>query len=561
LVHQSAKDYLLNNEADIKTKFHVRDLQSMHEKTATRLMEEIENGCVEDAGDYPHWPLSWRLEWPLGLYAVRNWDYHFLQVSDYEAFMQSHEDFFSERSALREKWYVCRDGVHHDNDPSLLGIACEFGWEGPTRRLLQLRTEQFGSREVEDYVNQCFGFVRSTPLEVALEIGPLSMVKLLLEYGADPARSQSSFYHFCTRLDDPTMFTQIVASGGARELLEAEGAEVLSIAAAHRNANICRLLIETYGVPVDVESGSQGGTALLTALTFGNMELAHMFVNEWHASTDDHFQLLGSIIGQFVLSGCVAHPAFRNLHHIIEQWGVNVNASDPISGEGLVHQRTKVQEYLVSALSPEDLEFLVLLGLDLAAQDHRGNTVLHTMHDLPDRVNLDRTVDMDVLRLLLQYECLNVDAVNFDGQTALNLLVSSLSTNKNAHGELEIHSQGSWQMAKNLLDLGADRNLKNKKGKSALDLAYEGVESERESDSSSGSTNPLSLSLTSGEMRYKCRMEMRYKYRMELFDVLSTYKTVPLLSPTSQKVEAETANFQHEESNIQTLDVGAIRSG
>ncbi|KAK7216164.1 hypothetical protein V2G26_004167 [Clonostachys chloroleuca] len=366
LVHQSVKDYLLNNQADTRMKFHVRDPRRMHEEIATRLMEEIRNGCVEDAEKYWRWSLSRRLAWPFGIYSIRNWDYHFLQVSDYRAFAQLHGDFFRDRSALRAKWYVCRR-YYRKHRTSLLAVACEFDWEGPARRLLQLRTEQFGSREVEVYVNEYFEDEDSAVMNVACHFGHLNMVTLLLEYGANP--NWPALTEYCWRFDDPTTFAQMVARGGGKELLEAKGGDLLIEAARHGRANICDLLIETYGVPVDAKN-RVGKTALSSALVFGHMELAHILVNEWRASTDDHWQLLKSIKSRFPYHSDATGTHFQNLLHFIKRWGININASDPSTGRGLVHYDE------IRYLKKEDVESLLRLGLDLSAQDHWGNTII-----------------------------------------------------------------------------------------------------------------------------------------------------------------------------------------
>lgn len=545
LVHQSVKDYLLNNQADTRMKFHVRDPRRMHEEIATRLMEEIRNGCVEDAEKYWRWSLSRRLAWPFGIYSIRNWDYHFLQVSDYRAFAQLHGDFFRDRSALRAKWYVCRR-YYRKHRTSLLAVACEFDWEGPARRLLQLRTEQFGSREVEVYVNEYFEDEDSAVMNVACHFGHLNMVTLLLEYGANP--NWPALTEYCWRFDDPTTFAQMVARGGGKELLEAKGGDLLIEAARHGRANICDLLIETYGVPVDAKN-RVGKTALSSALVFGHMELAHILVNEWRASTDDHWQLLKSIKSRFPYHSDATGTHFQNLLHFIKRWGININASDPSTGRGLVHYDE------IRYLKKEDVESLLRLGLDLSAQDHWGNTILHTMHDLPG-ATLGGLVGMDVLLLLRQDERLNVDGVNVNGETALHLFTSSIST-KTRYILLEDHIKGSWQMVKNLLDLGADRNLKNNRGKSPLDLAYKGVvENEWESYLSQTLLSCLSFSSDEDEDN------MVYEYKVDFFHVLCNYATAPLFRPTSEEVEAETADSHHaEESSIQTLSAGAERSG
>ncbi|CAG9984807.1 unnamed protein product [Clonostachys byssicola] len=546
LVHQSVKDYLLNNQADIRMKFHVHDPRRMHEEIATRLMEEMRNGCVNACESYPEWSLSRRLAWPLGIYAVCHWDYHFLQASNYEAFAHLHEDFFSERSALRDKWYNCRNGdLEEDDQPSLLAVACEFGGEGPTRRLLQLRTEQFGSREVEAYVNQEFGTDLATALEVACiacKHDTEAVLTLLLEYGAYPTKRALTSY--CWASDEPTTFARMLASRGARELLEARGDEILCEAAWYNRVSLCRVLIETYGVPVDARN-ELDQSALGSALQNGHMELANILVNKWRASTDDHLHLLNSVFSSY------DHGTnLRNLHHIIKQWDININASHPVSGRGLVHQM------LMAYLSEKDLKLLLHLGLDLSAQDLCGNTILHSMHSKYS--SLDSVmVGMDVLRLLLQDERLNVDAVNDNGETALHLFISS-SKSWYYYDTQTIASKKLWKMAKNLLDLGADRNLKNKKGKSPLDLAYEGVDSAWENYPSSGSTSPSLSSFSSGEDEKR----MIYEYKLDVFNLLCAYATVPLFSPTSEKVEAETAGSHHrDESSTQTLRAGAKRFG
>ncbi|CAH0020775.1 unnamed protein product, partial [Clonostachys rhizophaga] len=547
LVHQSVKDYLLNNQADIRMKFHVRDPRRMHEEIATRLMEEIRNGCVQDAEEYWNWSLSRRLTWPIGIYSINNWYFHFSQVSDYGAFAQLHEDFFRERSALRDNWYVCWGGdSENPRNLPLLAVACEFGWEGPARRLLQLRTEQFGSREVEVYVNQEYGNEHDTAMDVACRAGHLNMVTLLLEHGVNP--TGMALMNYCESFDEPTTFAQMVANRGAKELLGAIGGDLLSAAAYFSKANMCRVLIETYGVPVDAKNRS-GKTALGNALKAGHMELAHIFVKEWRASTDNHWHLLESVMRQFIYLDDAT--AARNLLHIIRQWGININASDPVSGRGLVHQRA------MALMSEEDLEKLLCLGLDLSAQDHCGNTVLHSMHSLRHWELWGRLVAMDVLLLLLQDERLNVDAVNINGEAALHVFASCISAETH-HYYLKLHSKGSWQMAKNLLDLGADRNLQNKKGKSPLDLAYESVDSTWEHYYSSGATSPSSLSFSPDEDEHV----MLYECKVDFLNVLCNYATVPMFRSSSEKVEAERADSHHgEESGTQTLSAGAKRSG
>ncbi|CAH0022758.1 unnamed protein product [Clonostachys rhizophaga] len=534
LVHQSAKDYLLEKQSHIGSAFHIDDPEAVHEQIATRLLLEMSGGCLGISTSVEDWEWARVFNWPLAVYAIRSWDFHFNQIADYQGFARRHDAFFSASSSLREKWYRCRANLFvrawvHDSqcdDPiPLLHMAVELDLVGAARQLLYLQKQQLGSSDFERYVNRQWGNFQETALHMACAIGGKDMIQLLIEYGADAIGIRDGYGGaaleiYCVNFDECDPFIEMSKSEGGKEFLGEEGGNLLRAAAARGHRNICRLLVESYGVDVD-DTDQSGNTPLTSALEHDELEIARIFVNDWHASLESHWELVES-----AAQGFLKNDNIQIFTELVKVWGVNINACDPSTGKGLMHGS------LWSSISKEHTAILLRLGLDPSIQDRRGTSILHAIVSFPDEINIE------VVRLLLQDGRLRLPVADCKGRTILHKSFEYVRSRYYIERVTPFDCQVICRNIRHMLDLGVNRTSVNIDGETALDLvndlldyAWEDcpVTSEPCSTNQEDGAEPDNKI---GFMRYAEIDFMRYA------KVLQNYTTVPLFSDGPPLIEA-----------------------
>ncbi|VUC28080.1 unnamed protein product [Clonostachys rosea] len=466
LVHQSVKDYLLESQCHIRTALRLENRKAMHEQIAARLFLEMSKGCVENPRPMWYWEQERVSKWPLAIYAITNWALHFNQIADYEGFARRHEAFFSTTSPLRLKWSTCyRTSLQTDqifgtsssgDGPiPLLHLACDLRLVGAARQLLHLQKQQLGSSDFERYINRWWSHAKLTPLHAACNRADKDMLKLLIEYGADAIgirdwAGSSALESYCRCLDDCDLLIEMIE--GRKEFLEQEGGDLLGAAASSGHINLCRLLVEGYGVDVDM-TDRYGRTPLMQVLERRDLKLARIFVNDWHASVEDHRKLVRS--AAYGLSWDHHYQAFTEM---IKVWGVNISACESMTGESLMHRD------FWGSITKEPAAILLNPGLDPSTQTKFGKSVLHVM------AALGAEMDIDLVRLLFQDGRLKITVADFRGRTMLHTYLNHMYQSANVRGFLY---KRPWKNIKHMLDLGVNRNSMNIDGKTALDLAYE----------------------------------------------------------------------------------------
>ncbi|KAL7802714.1 ankyrin repeat-containing domain protein [Trichoderma afarasin] len=193
LVHQSARDYLLQKDADsdpILKEFHIKAEQA-HATLAEVCLAYIEKSDLRDK------PLdidnaSVLQKWPLLQYAAMHWPDHASWYSDADAknSLKLSRPFFQETSGVREHWWQTYD----KRSPSYLYSS----WQPPHLPLLHMAS-YFGIYELvwkllttndvlrtPTAVNEkLYHNPQSTPLSLAARGGHTAIILLLLASGAD----------------------------------------------------------------------------------------------------------------------------------------------------------------------------------------------------------------------------------------------------------------------------------------------------------------------------------------------------------------------------------------
>ncbi|KAL6791870.1 ankyrin repeat-containing domain protein [Trichoderma sp. SZMC 28012] len=191
LVHQSARDYLLQNEADsdpILKEFQIK-AEHTHARVACVCIDYIEKSDLRNT------PLdientSVLQKWPLLQYAAMNWPEHagWCSDSDNKNALTLSRPFFQETSTVRKHWWQAYNKRNMNSiflDVSnlpLLHMASYFGIYRLAQELLMtnvlLRTPPAVNEMLDDDI-------RTTPLSLAILKGHAAIVQLLLTNGAD----------------------------------------------------------------------------------------------------------------------------------------------------------------------------------------------------------------------------------------------------------------------------------------------------------------------------------------------------------------------------------------
>ncbi|KAF3069967.1 hypothetical protein CFAM422_006879 [Trichoderma lentiforme] len=277
LVHQSARDYFLREEADnnpILEKFRIKG------KEAHTSLAKICFACIENS-DLRHRPLdianvSVLKKSPLLGYATKYWPEHARHADEDLEFSKA---FFQKKNDVWKHWWQAhRNAVGSTynlvGDDRPLHIASYLGIDSLVRKMLQANARRI-SLKSRKYVNQRNKY-DMTPLILAAQEGHHSVVQLLLANGADVNANMESPAWDCTPLGEAATrghlsVVQLLLANDAD--LKLPGNDMaLHHAAENGHAAIVQLLL-TKGADTNLAINRRGkyvGTPLCLAASNGH---------------------------------------------------------------------------------------------------------------------------------------------------------------------------------------------------------------------------------------------------------------------------------------------------
>ncbi|KAK4078248.1 uncharacterized protein Triagg1_3264 [Trichoderma aggressivum f. europaeum] len=353
LVHQSARDYLLREEADsdpILEEFRIEA------KEAHTSLVRICLACIENS-DLCHRPLditdaSVLKKSPLLGYAVKHWPEHAKHADEDFDFSRT---FFQKKDDARVHWWRAygngSEWHRHEIGTRPLYIASYLGINSLVREILQANAWRTGL-EFRKYVNQRNEY-GMTPLILAAGEGHHSVVQLLLANGADVDFLSEPAYWVSTALEAAaerghTSVVQLLLAAGANPELPGNDM-ALHRAAEIGHAAIVQLLLDK-GIDVNATTCTSRilaiwKTPLILAAGNGHEAIVRLLLNNGvDVNMKDEF---GNTALQF---------AARNGHEAIVQLLLETGADVNTRATALSKAVDKGHEAIVRLLLANDVD-------------------------------------------------------------------------------------------------------------------------------------------------------------------------------------------------------------
>ena len=276
--------------------------------------------------------------------------------------------------------------------------------------------------------NNTNNYKEITPLAYAFYLNHLDMAEVLLENGADPDKYPAVFFasneNALNLLKKYHADMNILNDNKSRPLFEAVKAN---------KSQLVSLLIKN-GADIDKLDGDNN-TLLYTAISLGYFDMARFLIDNGadinaYSGKDKITPLMAALARPDHDAGFLRYILFK---------GADISARDAAKKTPLfyVYQYTDV---IGMANVKESVGILMENKADINAKDSKGNTVLHIK-------------PQDYYQIYSSYKP-NINIQNIDGNTPL-------------------HIAAAKDNIKSILTGSPDRKIKNKKGKTALDIAKE----------------------------------------------------------------------------------------
>ncbi|KAJ4208548.1 hypothetical protein NW767_001655 [Fusarium falciforme] len=214
-------------------------------------------------------------------------------------------------------------------------------------------------------------------------------------------------------------------------------------------------MIEKYKFNVNAATKTAGWTPLTTAIDLGNVHLAQRLIQRHKASAGNRMTLLRAACRGFRLRS-------DTLSFVVEELQVNINAVDD-DGNTLFHA---APFYFPEAKWLILLETLLALGYNFRAVNNANETTLHSMiSNFRLYFFRDKTLPR-VIAFLVGRVRMDINGQDHEGRTALHLGVKAIVQDEYFDEEAR---NGLLGMTRALLDHGADRTLRDRRGRTAHD--------------------------------------------------------------------------------------------
>lgn len=458
-LHQSAKDYYITMKQNDISEKSKNLLQSIHESAASQLIGYFSH-IVNFQGGSVNERSLWRLlpHLPLTSYASKYWHVHFRQLEELTGIMEENKDFFSHESRTRRIWGLLSSFTETCRAPEfvipLLHMSCILD-------IGNLATWCI-TREKTFDLNKRWGFRQDTPLHLACFKRNKRIINMLLNAGADTLATDSHHRSVTSRAIsscDLIIVRKMTQQESCKDWLKQEASdprsELLSDAAHRGDEGVCRFLVEEHSFDVNIVDQS-GFTPVMHALRRWNIDLVRTFVYEWKANFD-HWNALDMCAYKFDLG-----KVLERISHIVYHFNVDVNTKDH-SGNTILRPIFEQSRDGGGILTL--LHGLKELGFDFDRTNSQGESTLHYACLSLRLVLSDRF--MAVIDFIMDHSQCDINRTDRSGRTALHCFFSPGIERARRYVELSYFSNISKSLF-GLLDLGADRYIKDLDGRSAL---------------------------------------------------------------------------------------------
>lgn len=471
-VHQSVKDFLFGLAGHhMISAYEVKKVQGNLD-IACQLLSSMQNewlDCLRDVGYLKFQEID---AYPLSQYARWNWEPHLRQQQDRNLWqlIDRNPSFFSDSSAVRDKWRRAGQTMSSYYDLNLFQFACELGLITLVEKLLK-RKKRTSPFTFQRYINR----LHSGPsaLYIAIKGGNTKLVQLLLTYKANielPCLnvSKQSAFHYATEWGNLEIFQLFAGKESGQRIIDADikasqtGMKfdsLLHLAASSGNSQLCSYLIERYHYNVEAV-GAWGQTPVCNAILNGSIGLARMFVGQWGARVTAPDKILEAVAESrryFSVQG-----SGEELEFVISEWKIDINTRSE-SDETILHFAFQRMAALWNnlptyyAIAARCLE----LGADPSLRTTNGDAPFH----LYSWFYRGSVSSLRPVVLLLRDGRLGVNDQGDGGTTLLHRFIhDAFDRDRTVKNQI-------FNGLASLLDLGADRTLVNSKEMTILQLA------------------------------------------------------------------------------------------